>query len=151
MYLLEYTLEKDEDPDAVAVTFFEFVRKWKPMRAGVESIAYQRTLKWFLEREMKKKRIFVQIEAIVDQRDKRKRIVQGLSGRASSGCLYVHKRHVEFIADFGMYPQVRHDDLLDAVSMGPLLLNAYSDGAIEGEYEEVDESGYDELPDWRTC
>jgi phage terminase large subunit-like protein len=40
--------------------------------------------------------------------------VDTFSGPASAGHLFVRREHTEFIQMFGEYPNIPHDDLLDA-------------------------------------
>lgn len=153
-YLLEYSMGRDQDPEDTAVEFFRMAAKWKPRAVGVESIAYQRTLAYFLRNKMRQTGKHYYIQEINDRRKKRDRIIQALTGRASNGCLYVHRSQIDFIQQFTDYPDVRHEDILDAVSMAIVLAGASADeNVIEGEYErlEEDERNIPDLPEWRAC
>jgi len=58
----------------------------------------------------------VQIDSPSDRRSKVHRVDQALSGIASQGRLFVHRAHREFIEQFGVFPQGKHDDVIDAVA-----------------------------------
>lgn len=119
-YLLEYATNSGHEPDWTIATFFRLLDKWHPLRARVEGIAYQRTLKWILEQEMSKRHRWVQINAVSDHRKKEIRIVQALNGIASNGHFHIHRTQLEFAADFASYSvvaKVGHDDRLDATAM----------------------------------
>lgn len=116
-YLLEYVSSKDHTPEWTVTQFFRLVDKWRPIKARVEGIAYQRTLKWILERAMSERKRFVQVDATADQRKKRHRILQAFSGICSQKRFYVHHSMIDFKTQFVSYPQVIHDDILDAVAM----------------------------------
>jgi hypothetical protein len=153
-YLLEYSIGRDQDPEDTAAEFFRLAMKWKPMMCGVESIAYQRTLAHFLRGKMRTINKHYFIHEIQDRRKKRDRITQALLGRSANGALYVHKSHVDFIQQFTDYPDVNHDDILDAVSMAVDLAGRNADmDLIEGDYTVMmeDEREIPDLPDWRTC
>ncbi|MGC8807871.1 MAG: hypothetical protein ACP5QB_10085 [Thiomonas sp.] len=116
-YLLDYSLNRGHTPEWTLSELFRLVDKWRPVKVRVEGVAYQRTLKWIIEQEMRRRGRFFQIDAEVDRRKKFHRIVQSLSGIASQGRFFVSPKHDEFCTQFASYPSVQHDDLLDAVSM----------------------------------
>lgn len=127
-YIVEYETARDQDPEAVARAMERMGRKYPIRRWGVEGVAYQRTLKWFLEREMQAGRMkhFRIVELGTKgqgiPKGKTERIVQAHSGRASSGCLFVKKDHYQFIEDFTNFPNVRFKDLLDVSAMCDMTL-----------------------------
>lgn len=116
-YLVDIAASKGHTPEWTATEFFRLLDKWRFLRARVEAIAYQRTLKWLLEQEMRRKGRYVQINSPSDKRKKSHRIVQALSGIASAGRFFVHRSHTDFCSQFVSYPNTKHDDLLDAVAM----------------------------------
>jgi predicted phage terminase large subunit-like protein len=116
-FLLDYSLSRGHTPEWTVTEFFRLVDKWHPLKAKIEGVAYQRTLKWLLEQEMKKRGRFIQIDAVTDRRKKAHRITQAFSGVASNGMFAIHQTHREFYEQFVSYPNVAHDDLLDAVAM----------------------------------
>ena len=144
VYVLDYYAERGVMPDAVAARFFEFVWKYKPRKAAVESIAYQRVLKWYLEQEMIKRKTFLPIDAVQDRRRKSDRIIQALAGLTHTGCLYVKPAHDDLIDQMEQYnpeDSSQHDDILDALAMAVTSVNpALRDDAIDGEfYEDEDQ------------
>ena len=72
---------------------------------------------WLLKKAMDQQRQWFAITEFDDRRKKYNRIVTAHNGPASAGRLYVRNEQVEFIEQFGQYPDVNHDDLLDASSM----------------------------------
>ena len=154
VYLLDYTMERGEMPDALAKSFFEFIRTYQPRKGGVETTAYQRVLKWYLEKEMRAKRTFLVLESIDDKRKKSDRLIQNLSGLAAYGHLYVKSTHVEFIEQFTDYtPNSEvHDDLLDMLSIAVMTQKRGQGELYEGEFMQLeeDEKLIPELPEWRV-
>lgn len=147
-YLVEYSNLRDQNPELVAVEFYRLVVKYRPLATGVESVAYQRVLKWFLEKAMKARNHPVYIRDVDDRRSKPTRIKQGLTDRAATRSFYVHKSHTDFIEQFVEYPDVSHDDLLDAVAIG--LKMADDMGAYQGGLQGASEQEL--LPlDWRAA
>ncbi len=153
-YVVEYETARDQDPEAVARAMERLGRKYPIRRWGVEGVAYQRTLKWFLEREMQAGRMkHMRIIELPQKggalpRGKTERIIQAHSGRASSGCLFVRKEHYQFIEDFTNFPNIKYKDLLDASTMCDMTL---SPRAEQGDDSlNYDESDVPEL-EWRRA
>ncbi len=150
VYVLKYDATQGTMPDQCAEYFFEHRRMFAPiLKGGVEGVAYQRTLKWYLEREMRERRLFLPLEHIDDRRSKPDKILQHLPSLLAYGNLYIHPSMLAFIQQMDDYdPQDSDadDDILDAVSMairlaGPMLHMPYD--TIEGNAREItDESDY---------
>lgn len=154
-YVVEYATARDQDPEAVSRELERLSRKYPIRRWGVESVAYQRTLKWYLEREMQAGRLrHLRIVEVPAPKGKHERIVQAHSGRASSGCLYVHRSHSEYVDQFINFPNVRFRDLLDVAAMCDMTITPRQEqqDVIEGDYAEAEEDGeLKALPDWRNA
>jgi phage terminase large subunit-like protein len=147
-YLCDYAQNKGHDPDWTVAKFFELVYRWEPGLVVVESVNYQRTLKWLLEKAMRERRKWIPTTdtqttrtSLLDGRQLQKklyRILDGIGYAISKRNLYVHKTHVEFVTQYLSYPQVKHDDLIEAVAnaIPPLVQR----GAIDAEYALLDEA-----------
>lgn len=156
IYLLEYSAEKGEMPDATAAHFFELGLRWRPRQWSVESISFQRVLAWYIEQEMKKKRLFWIVNKVQDRRRKNDRIIQALAGALANGHLYCRPAHVKFIQqldDFNPLTDDNEDDVIDMVSMAitaenPLFLE--DPNVIEQEMRRIydEEEGIEDI-DWR--
>jgi hypothetical protein len=150
VYVLDYHLAKAVMPDEAANHFFALTLMYHPRKAAVEIISYQRILKWYLEQEMKKRRIFVAIQGIQDRRSKANRIMQALPGLISYGHFHIRPSMAQLISQADDYdPNVKDqpDDLIDAIATGIIAMNpqmmAGSD--LDGEFSHVNEEEYREL------
>lgn len=153
VYVLDYTAEKGENPDALCATLFEFIRLYRPMAIVSESTAYQRTLAWYIEKEMRERKIWVTVHKIDDRRRKADRIIQALGGLSAFGKLHVKASQTELITQFTEYsPHYRgHDDILDALSQGVHWGETkHIASYIDGEYSVVEDDNYREL-EFRSC
>ena len=148
VYLLDYHLAKAEMPDQAAHHFFTLALMYTPKKAAVESIAYQRILKWYLEQEMTKRKIWIAIDPVQDRRSKATRIMQALPGLVHYGHFFIRPSMSEFITQADDYdPNVKDqpDDLLDAIAIGIMSMNPAlrNSSDLEGEFSRVDdESDY---------
>lgn len=116
-YLLDYRLQRGHEPSWSAMTFFDIQRRWRPIKTLVESVAYQKVLLWILRKEMERRRQYFSVMEYLTRENKFTRIVNAHNGSASAGKLYVRDDQVEFLEQFGTYPDVSNDDLLDASSI----------------------------------
>lgn len=148
-FILDYQLMRGHEPTWSIKTFFEMQLKWRPYKTLVESVAYQRTLAWLLRKAMDEKRTWYAVQEYVDRRKKFNRILTGINGIASAKKLYVKDSQVEFIEQFGQYPDVNHDDILDAASIGLMELEGLyldSEGALRNVLDGVtDDNNYKPL------
>jgi hypothetical protein len=147
-YFLEIARSRGHTPEWTVAEFFRLLDKWHPLKVRVEGIAYQRTLKWILEKEMQKRRRFVQLDVVADKRNKRRRIVQAYSGVGSQKRLYLHRGMMDFQSQFVSYPNVSHDDDLDA---GAMLLDSLQEYPVEMEGQETAVNDQTPLTGWRRC
>ena len=79
--------------------------------------------------------------AIIRDPKKYDKIVQGLSGPAFNGKLFVKKAQVEFLDQFRSYPDVSHDDLIETVAIAVAELSGpgYEDDAYADMMHEEDD------------
>lgn len=126
-HVLDYVMNQGHQPNWSATTALSLALQWRVSQIVIESIAYQRSLKYIIEQEMKRRGIFFVInEAEGSSVNKYKRITNVISGPASQGRLWIGENMSELELQFQTYPKVDHDDVLDALSMGmQKLVNPY--------------------------
>lgn len=156
VYVLDYHLAKAVMPDQAAHHFFTLALLYSPRKAAVETIAYQRILKWYLEQEMLKRRVWVAIDAIQDKRSKANRIMQAIPGLTSYGHFYIRPSMNELITQADDYdPNIKDqpDDLLDAIATGITAMNPAmrANNTIDGEYSYVEEEREYERLEVKGC
>ena len=116
-HLLDRARNRGHDPSWSIATAFGLARRWKVSRIIVDAVAYQRTLKWLLEEEMKRRGIFYTVIPISDGMAKFARIVSVIGGLATHGKLHIGAEFTEFAAQYESYPSSEHDDDLDASAL----------------------------------
>ena len=138
-FLLEQKGMKGHDPEWSVNTFFELLDRWHPTRLRVESIGYQRTLKWLLERAMQQRRRYIPVdEPATDRRKKLYRIIDVIGDKASRKELYVHRSQEKFIEQYISAPALDDDDFIESAAMA--IECADQMDVLEGEYTNFDES-----------
>ncbi len=148
VFVVAYHADQGVMPDACAAHFFDLVMLCNPVKGTVESVGYQKTLKWYIEQEMKKRRLFIPIDAIDDKRKKTDRIIQALAGLVAYGHLHVHPSMTKLIQQLQDFDPLveQHDDVIDALAMGVTALNpALRVLAQNEDFYNEDDNEYDEI------
>ena len=143
VYLAEYAMNRGHEPDWTVMEFWRLVDTYRVTQFGVETTAYQRTLKWLLEQSMKQRGRFIQVY-IPDKEDNRKksyRIVDSLKGITSHKQFYVmFEQHTEFVEQFTAYPAVTYDDVIEAVAEATRIAQEYITlEGTAGRYDDEDD------------
>jgi hypothetical protein len=108
------------------------------MTIVVESVAYQRTLKWLLEKEMARRRLYFSIVPFVGG-NKYSRIRSVYASQSPFGHIFVKPDDTPFISQFETYPSSDHDDELDCGSIAlSALINPYVAGGSDMESADVE-------------
>ena len=119
IYILEYLRERFT-PIETMDQIFKMVNKWKPTKVGIEGVAFQRSLQWFIEEEMKRRNKFFIIDELKADVDKQRRI-RGIQPRYALGTVYHRPYHTELEEELLLFPKSPHDDLADALAYIPQL------------------------------
>lgn len=151
VYLLEYSLARGMMPDAACAKIFEYAQRYGCRNVVVETVAYQKILSWYLQREIQERRVWLNVDEVRDQRRKEDRITQAITAVAPFGKLFVREGMSEFEEVFELYGPGYDgkDDLIDAVSIGISwhFGQGYSASEdVEGEFTRIREADA-ELPD----
>jgi predicted phage terminase large subunit-like protein len=139
-HLLDFARSRGHQPSWSVSTALQLAMKWRVTRIIVDAVAYQRTLKWILEEEMKRRGVYFSVIAVADGMQKFARITGVLSGLASNGRLWVGAEHTTFVEQFEAYPDVEHDDDLDASALAlQHISNPFLEGLREERFAEVED------------
>lgn len=129
VYVREVVVNRGHDPLWTSSEFFRLARRYNILWATVETVGYQIVLAWLLRQAMQARREYYGIHEFRDGGSKYNRIVNGLTGVASNGQLFIppdsapeglsHSPGMaQFVEQFAQYPRVSHDDALEVVAIG---------------------------------
>lgn len=149
-YVVEYVAARDQDPDMLIRELNRLNRKYRIRAWGVETVAYQATLKWYLEKNQREGKLAgVRIVEVPAIKGKVERIRQAHTNRASEGKLFVHVTHTEYIHQYKNHPNVSLKDIIDVVSMCDYVVTpSMESGLASGQN---DETRFEDLSDFRQC
>jgi predicted phage terminase large subunit-like protein len=153
IYILDQRASKGHTPDWSMATFLEMKNRWHPMVLKAESVNYQRTLAWLLEKVMRSKGQYMRIDAYIPERRKKSyRIIDTLGDALANGLLYFHKSQQPLIQQILNYPSVTHDDRIEGLAVAVAAVLDLG-GIYEGDFEDIIEAERDipDLPDVRLC
>lgn len=153
VYLLEYSANTGEMPDAAAAYVIQLKLRYKNRirKMAVETIAYQKILAWYIEKTMAANRLWIPIDEVEDKRAKADRVVQEIIGPASTHRIFVkrkvHQKFVQQYVEFG--PKVKMKiDVLDCFSI--ILMSARRGFTVDADFSVVeDEKDIPDLDEFR--
>lgn len=106
------------DPFEQIEAIFRTIIKWKPLKVGIEKVAYQKALIHLLQKEMPKRNIFFEIVPLEAGKAKDIRI-RALQPRFQARTIWFPAGAgflTELEDELLMFPRARHDDLIDALA-----------------------------------
>lgn len=114
-YVVDCLLDKI-DPLQCCEYLFQLYSKYRMVNVGIETNAYQKTFKFWLREEEKRRGVFMPIQEIRSKSDKEARI-RGLVGYYQTGVIYHRKNYFLLESQLLNFPQDAHDDGPDALAM----------------------------------
>lgn len=110
-------------PSDLVDAIFELVKKWRIHRVGIETFAFQKTLKYDIQRQQRERGIFFSIDELGKRHSGRGEQVLSKEARIRRLQPYFEQGLVEVRADLQdleaellAFPRGKHDDLIDALS-----------------------------------
>lgn len=119
-FLLE-TWHGRVDPGETIQQIITLWYKWdQPEVVGIESVAYQKALKYFLEQECLRRGIYMHVVEIKrgDKKSKKARI-RGLMPYFERGEIYCREDQHQFLEEYEQFPTGKLMDVLDTIADGP--------------------------------
>lgn len=123
MYILDYVAKKLDPGELIDWIFLKY-KHWRPMQVGVEVVAYQEALVYFMKEKMKATREFLPIKEIRNKSDKEQRIRRLIPLYQNEQIF--HKSGMKELEDELLsFPQGSTVDIIDALAMQLDISTAY--------------------------
>jgi predicted phage terminase large subunit-like protein len=110
-------------PSDLVDAIFELVEKWRLHRVGIETFAFQKTLKYEIQRQQRERGVFFSIDELGKRHTGHGEAVLSKEARIRRLQPYFEQGLVEIRSDMQevrdellSFPRGRHDDLIDALS-----------------------------------
>lgn len=115
IYVLGY-FRKRCNPGEVIDAIFKHVRQWHPLKVGIESVAYQGTIQYWIRERMRKENYFFFVEGFTHGKREKNARIMGLQPVISSGNLLIRKQMVDLVNELIAFPNGAYDDIIDGLS-----------------------------------
>jgi len=116
VYVLDYQREKCS-PGRMIDMIFEQVAKWSPVKVGIETVAYQKSIQYWVREKMRSKNKWFEIEPITNTRRSKNARIMGLQPLFANGAIMLRNWMGELRSELLAFPYGKNDDLADALSM----------------------------------
>jgi predicted phage terminase large subunit-like protein len=106
-------------PKKMIDQIFYWDDKWKPISTGIETFAFQKVLKYFLQDEMRKRNHFIPIKELGSTERSKEERIKGLQPRYESGSIFHSSMlpNLDYLEDELLrFPKGKNDDVIDALS-----------------------------------
>lgn len=114
-YLMEFVAGKLTPLETIDA-IFSIYEDYRPVKIGIESVAYQKALLYFVLEEQKRRRVYFNVEEIKSKKNKEERI-KGLQPLFNTGVIHHRDNMPKLEHQLLAFPLGLHDDWPDALSM----------------------------------
>jgi predicted phage terminase large subunit-like protein len=113
-----YRINQRLNPREIINTMFDlYVQFPKTHTIGIETVAYQKSLVFFAQEEMRRRGTYLPIrELLTDSRTSKEMRIRALIPRFSNGAVHICKAHTDLIDQLLDFPKGKHDDIIDALA-----------------------------------
>lgn len=126
MYVREY-IEKRITPQEIIEQAFEFVEQYDILKVGIEAVAFQKSLIFFMRQQMRSRRNMFSIIELKADRDKVRR-AHAFQPYVENGMFFIKKNMHRLKQQMIEFPFSRNDDLVDTVTYLPQIIRKPSLG-----------------------
>lgn len=109
-------------PNGLVDKIFELVEKWHLMRIGIETFAFQKTLKYDIQAEQRRRNRFFSIDELGGRKGGKEPLltkearIRRLQPYFEQGLVEIRPDMKELEMELLAFPRGRHDDLIDALA-----------------------------------
>lgn len=110
-------------PHDLVDRLFELVQKWRLHRVGIETFAFQKTLKYEIQRQQRERNCFFSIDELGKRHTGRGEPVLSKEARIrrlqpyfEQGLIEIRRDMQDLVDELLSFPRGKHDDLIDALS-----------------------------------
>jgi phage terminase large subunit-like protein len=117
-YLLDIWREQCQPSRLIDQIFF-WDTKWKPISVGIETTAFQKTLRYFIYDSMKQKNHFLPLKELTHTDQSKDQRIKGLQPRYETASVF-HNKYIPFMDyledELKRFPKGKNDDIVDALA-----------------------------------
>jgi len=114
IYIREYTRERLTPPETINV-IFEYCKKYKPLKVGIETVAFQKSMIYFIREQMRARGNFIPLVELKADTDKIRR-ARALQPFVENGAFFIKKEMQVLYDEMIEFPFGKYDDTVDCVA-----------------------------------
>jgi predicted phage terminase large subunit-like protein len=115
VYVIDY-FRKKCSPGELIAAIFKHVKAYHPIKVGVEAIAYQSTLQYWIKEKMRKDGEFFMVEPLPFTRRSKNARIMSLQPLFHSGTVAIRSFMGELLSELLAFPYGKNDDIIDALA-----------------------------------
>lgn len=117
------------NPIQLVEKLFEVHERFDPKLISIESTAYQKALKYFVDQEAKRRGVYLRIENYLPstRKSKEARIRGALQPYFSSGLVFLRNTQINLVEQYLAFGRTDDDHMMDALAQGPTFWKAPRD------------------------
>lgn len=124
-WYVSYARRHKITPTKIVDLLFTLTEQFDPVCIGIEDVAYQKALLYFLDEEMRRRNVLIPAKGIRAPTTKTKQArILGLVPRLEWGHLYFNQGLQDLELEMFQFPRGAHDDLIDALANIELIATA---------------------------
>jgi predicted phage terminase large subunit-like protein len=116
IYVLDYTRERCS-PGRLLDIIFDHRKRWQPVTIGLELVAYEKSLKYWIKQRQNSESDFFAITTVNQSKRSKSAKIRGLQPAFAQGMVWIRHWMTELHNELCQYPLAPHDDLADALAM----------------------------------
>jgi len=116
IYILDIW-RKHANPSEVINEIFRQVQTYGSLKVGVESVAYQSTMLYWIREKQQEKKYWFAIDPITHGKRAKGSRIQGLQPLFADGRVLLRKHHGVLVNELLSFPMGQNDDVIDCLSM----------------------------------
>jgi predicted phage terminase large subunit-like protein len=120
-------------PSETVEHIFRLQKEWKPMYVGVEGVAFQKSMLYFIKDMMQMKGIYFNIRELKADGDKKRRALT-LAPYVENHVFHVHESLTTLIDEMVTFPHAKHDDCVDAAAYIPQIMRKPAKSTVKRKY-----------------
>lgn len=103
-------------PTEIIAKMFDVCAQFNINCLGVETVAYQEALLYFLDEEMKRRQKVIPVTGVNQSGVSKEVRILGLVPRFEWGKIFVERGLTDFEDEYNSFPRAAHDDIMDALA-----------------------------------
>ena len=116
-WFVEYSQRFKVTPTELIKILFEFNKRFNPRIIGIEEVAYQKALLYFLAEEMQRRNEMIPIQGVKPPTDKTKEMrILSLVPRFEFSRIFLNQGMTNLELELLKFPRGAHDDIIDALA-----------------------------------